>query len=176
MSYPLNGSGVSGIFANPIAIVGIYMTDVILLMAFDLIPRRINRSHPNMMGIDMLNGISGFFNTWMSLIFVILQFYWQFLEFHLVSGSPGSLSLPSLALRAVVLLAVAVRWFQRLGPPNSGEGDGSVSLRLWYQWSWLPINCMIEGIGFALLVGMYLRAGWMGATLNLAGEGTPVAK
>ena len=129
---------------------------------------------PLEMGIDMIFGISGYVNTWMSLLFVILQFYPQLVECRSMSGSPDSLSLLSLGLRAVVMLAVAVRWFQRLGPPRFGKGDARPPLMQWYEWGWLPFNYIIEGIGCALLVGMYLRAGWMGATLNIAGNETPV--
>lgn len=126
------------------------------------------------MDTDMLVGISGYVNTWMSLVFVILQFYPQLLECRSMSGSPGSLSLLSLGLRAVVMLAVAVRWLQRLGPPKFAKGDGRPPLAQWYRWGWLPFNYIIEGIGCALLVGMYLQAGWMGATSNIAGDETPV--
>lgn len=141
-----------------------------LFTAFALTQLKIERSPLNMMGIDVLIDISVFVNTRMSLVFVILQFYPQILEYYLMYGSPGSLSLHSLGLRAVVMLAIAGREFQRLVAPNGGEGARHVPLRLWYWWGWLPFSWMIEGIGCALLVGMYLRAGWMGAALNIAGE------
>ena len=175
--YPLNGIESSGIFA---AFNGIIVTISIhyllfLLITLALMLLKTNRSPPTTMGVDMLIGTSGFVNTWMSLLFGILQLFPQVLQFCSMSGSPGSLSLLSLGLRAVVMLAVAVRWFQRLFGPNSGDGDGRVSLTLWYRWGWLPFNYIIEGIGCALLVGMYLQTGWMGATLNMTGEETMVS-
>ena len=124
------------------------------------LPRlEIERSPLNKMGIDILIDISSFVNTRMSLVFGILQFYPQLIEFRLASSIPGSLSLLSLGLRAVVMLAIAGRGFQRLGAPRFGEGARRVPLRFWYQWGWLPFSYLIEGIGCALLVGMYLRAG-----------------
>ena len=174
--YPLNGIESSGIFAafNSIIVTISIHYLLFLFMTFALMLLKTNRSPPTVMGVDMLIGTSGFVNTWMSLLFVILQFFPQVLQFRSMSGSPGLLSLLSLGVRAVVMLAVSVRWFQRLGAPDFGDGNGRVSLTLWYRWGWLPFNYITEGISCALLVGWYVRAGWISVTLNIAGEETLV--
>lgn len=172
----MNGIESAGVFAAPNGVFVIITIHYLLFVSttLGLTLLKTNRSPQTIMGVDALIGASGFVNTWMSLLFVILQFFPQVTEFRLKSGSPGSLSLLSLGLRALGTLAVAVRWFQRLGTPGFEEGDKRVSLSLWYRWGWLPFNYVIEGIGCALVVGMYLWAGWTGATLNIADEETQV--
>ena len=112
-------------------------------------------------------------NTWASLVFVALQFYSQILGFRRISGSPGLLSLLSLGIRAVVTVAVAARWFRRLGPPT--WEDRYTSPTLWHQGDWPPFNYVIEGIGCAVLVGLYVRAGQMGGSVECSGRGNGFA-
>lgn len=109
--------------------------------------------------------LSATLNNLASCVLAILQFCPQSLEFRRTSGSPGSLSLLWLQLRAVAMLAVAVRWFRRFGSPRWEGLDAS--LTLWCHWGWLPVNYAIEGIGCAVLVGLYQYGGQVSAFASI---------
>lgn len=141
----------------------------ILLPAMFIAPPKPSRPET---GRGTLIDLPDIIHTWISLLFVVEQFYSQFLEFRRMSGSPGSLSLLSLGIRGWVSTAVGARWFQRFGSPT--WGSQRAPLTRWYQWGWLPINYTIDGIGCAVLVALYVRAGQVGGTLNPAGESTPL--
>src|SRR5437016_3615843 len=76
---------------------------------------------PPLMGPAIFTGFSAIVNTWVSLIFVAIQFYPQYLELRRQAGDPGALSLLTLGMQVVVLILVAVRWLQRLGGPTWGR-------------------------------------------------------
>ena len=119
-------------------------------------------------------GFTTIVNTWVGLLFVLLQFYPQFLEMKRMAGASGSLSLLSLSLQAVVFLAVAVRLLLRLGPPT--WGDQNAPLWYWYQWGELPFPYVIHAIGCAILVVAYLitrRSRDKGGDFQI-GEGRPL--
>ena len=118
------------------------------------------------MSTDIFIGFSAIINTCLSLAFTLLQFPPQSLEYRRMNSQPGSLSLFALGVRAVATSAVAARWVQRLGPPAWEDGDARPPqtwqyrlewLAMWYQWGWLPINYVVDGVGCALLVVIYLR-------------------
>jgi hypothetical protein len=113
-------------------------------------------------------------NTWVGLVFVLLQFYPQYLEMRRMSGAPGSLSLLSLALQAVIILAVAVRWLLRLGPPT--WGNQVAPLWYWYQWGELPFPYIIHAVGCAILLVAYpvTRRGREESGDFLTGEAGPL--
>lgn len=125
------------------------------------------------MGLDIFIGFSLIVNTWVSLVLVVLQFYPQYREFRRQAGDPGALSLLTLGVQAVVLILVAVRWLQRLGAPTWGRQTAPATL--WFQWGWLPLNYIVGGIGCAILLGMYLRAG-RPYQVQIAGEETPLLR
>ena len=143
-----------------------------VLFLFPAVAIALPRPSPRGFGNGVFTGFSVVFNTWIALGLVVLQFYPQYLEFKRMSGLPGSLSLLSLGLRAIVMLAVAVRWFLRLGAPT--WGCQLAPLTLWYQWGWLPINYVIYGIGCAVLVGLYLQVGLSDEAGLRVGERAPL--
>jgi hypothetical protein len=120
------------------------------------LPRASARDWGNMLFV----GFSLLVNTWIALFFVIFQFYPQYLEMRRMSGSPGSLSLLSLALQVVVIPAVATRWLLRLGRPTWQES--SVPLWYWYKWGNLPFSYILHAIGCAILLAAYLVTGRRG--------------
>lgn len=120
------------------------------------LPKASARDWGNMLFV----GFSLLVNTWVTLFFVILQFYPQYLEMRRMSGTPGSLSLLSLILQAVVILAVAIRWLLRLGRPTWEEP--SVPLWYWYKWGNLSFSYILHAIGCAILVAAYLATGRRG--------------
>lgn len=164
-AYTFTSSTPSGTSTSGTTISAIAFVHAALIL-FPTMAITLPKPSPQHLGTDIFTGFSAIVNVWMSL--ATLQFYPQYLELQRMSGSPGSLSLLSLEIRAVVTIAVAVRWFQRFGMPN--WESGYAPLTMWYQWGWLPFNYVIEGISCALLLGMYLRAGQMGGRLNVAGE------
>ena len=98
-------------------------------------------------------------------VFTLLQFYTQVQEFRRQNGGPGSLSLLSLGLQALVMALVSVRWFSRLGSPHYDPGDVdkmSLVVRLLeklpilYAWGMLAINYAVCAVGYALLVCLYV--------------------
>ena len=111
---------------------------------------------PRDWGNDIFAGFSAIFNTWICLLFVVLQFLPQFLELRRISGAPGSLSLLSLGAEAALLIKLGIRWWLRLGAPT--WANQSFPLTLWYQWRWLPFNYLIDGVGRGILLAMYLQA------------------
>jgi len=123
------------------------------------------------MNLDIFTGFSAIINTWVSLIFVALQFYPQYLELRRQAGDPGALSLLTLGMQAVVLILMAVRWLQRLGAPTWGRQAAPASY--WFQWGWLPFNYIVGGVGCAVLLGIYLRAR-RGGMVRIVGEETPL--
>ena len=70
----------------------------------------------------------------------------------------GALSLTSLAMQSVVILAVACRWFLRLGKPTWEDEREKVERSPWYWWGQLPFSCIIHGVGCAVLTGTYVSA------------------
>ena len=109
---------------------------------------------PRRMDTSIFIRFSFIFPSWLSLVFLVSQFFSQFLEFKDMSGSPGSLSLSSFGVRAVTTILVAVRWLQRLGAPT-WHPLYAAPLTMWFEWGWLPFNYVIEGTGCAILFGMY---------------------
>ena len=89
------------------------------------------RPSPEEMGVEISIGFSAMVNTWVSLVFVVIRCYPQLLEFRRMSGSPGSLSLVSLGMRAMVTMAVAVRWLQRFGPSMWEGRNASLFAGVW---------------------------------------------
>jgi hypothetical protein len=89
-----------------------------------------------------------------------------------MSGAPGALSLLSLALQAAVIIAVAVRWLLRLGPPTWGAQP--VPLWYWYKWGNLPFSYILHGIGCAVLLGVYLVVGRGGGGHDMQSEAEPL--
>lgn len=126
---------------------------------------------PHEMAADIFTGFGAIVNTWVSLVFVALQFYPQYVELRRQPGAPGALSLLALGMQALVLIAMAVRWLQRLGAPT--WGNQAAPATLWYQWGWLPANFLLNGIGCAILLWMYLSAR-RGGGVGLAGEERPL--
>ena len=123
---------------------------------------------PRDMGIGMFVGFSLVVNTWVALFCVVVQFVLQYFEMRRMDGEPGALSLVSLAMQSVVMLAVGWRWLLRLGKPTWEEGREKVKmtrwlwwelLREWYQWGFLAFNYLIHGTGCAILVGAYIVTG-----------------
>jgi hypothetical protein len=109
---------------------------------------------PREMGTAIFIGFTLIVNTWVALVFVLWQFYPQFLEMMHMSGAPGALSLLSPPLQAVVVVAVAVRWLLRLGAPT--WRDQPVPQWYWYKWGNLSFSYILHGIGCAMLLGAYL--------------------
>ena len=113
-------NGQSGYFANPTSISATAFIHAALFlfpaMAIAL-PKPSSRNCDN----DIFTGFSAIVNTWMTLVVVVMELYPQVREFRRMCGLPGALSPASLSVRAVVLLAIAVRWFMRLGAPTWGH-------------------------------------------------------
>jgi hypothetical protein len=130
------------------------------------------RPAPHHLGADIFLGFSAMFNPWVGLIFVILQFYPQYLEMQRASGAPGTLSIHWLGYQAVAIIAVAIRWQLRLGEPT--WGDQSAPQWYWYQWGGLPLRYFIHGVGSALLLVLYLVAGRGDGLLGISSEQTPL--
>ena len=127
---------------------------------------------PREMGTAIFIGFTLIVNTWVALFFVLWQFYPQYLEMRRISGAPGALSVVSLALQAVVIIAIAVRWLLRLGAPT--WGDQSVPLWYWYKWGNLPFNYILHGIGCAVLLSAYLVTWHGGGRHDLETEEAPL--
>ena len=127
---------------------------------------------PHTYGSDIFVGFSAISNTWISLLFVFFQFYPQLVEFRRMSGSPGSLSLLSLGMRAIVMVAIAVRWFLRLEAPTWRGHYAPPTM--WYQWGWLPFNYVIEAFGCVVVLGIYLGAGHVSVGSYLTPEERPL--
>ena len=159
-SYPTiarPGSLSSNRTANSVAAMAFGHATIFLFPAMIIaLPRAPARDWGNMLFV----GFSLLVNTWIALFIVIFQFYPQYLEMRRMSGSPGSLSLLFLALQAVVILAVAIRWLLRLGPPTWEEP--SVPLWYWYKWGNLPFSYILHAIGCAILLAAYLVTGRRG--------------
>lgn len=93
------------------------------------------------------------FQIWFQLFFLLAQFVPQVFEIRRLGGNPGVLSLKLLALRAVVEVAVGVRWLQRL---NHLTREGRYSWTSFYKWGYESWDFFIEGVGLLLLIGLYL--------------------
>lgn len=93
------------------------------------------------------------FQIWFQLFFLIAQFVPQIFEIGRLGGDPGVLSLKLLALRAVVEVAIGVRWLQRLHHPT---WNSTSSWRYIYKWGYESWDFLIEGTGLLLLVVLYL--------------------
>lgn len=119
---------------------------------------------PHHMGVDLFTGFSVIVNTWVSLAFVALKFHPQYVELRRQVGTPGALSLLALGLQRLVLVMMATWWLQRLGAPT--WEDQVPPPTSWYQWGWLPMNYLLNGIGCAILLGMSLRTGRGGVRLT----------
>ncbi|KAF2832442.1 hypothetical protein CC86DRAFT_377606 [Ophiobolus disseminans] len=120
---------------------------------------------------DIFTGFSAIVNTWVSSLFVILQFYPQYLELQRSHGDPGVLSLLALCMQGVVFVLLGVRWLQRLGA--STWGGQSAPLSMWFQWGWLPFNYFVGALGEVALLVLYSRARRPRGSLQ-AGEETPL--
>jgi hypothetical protein len=127
---------------------------------------------PHDWGIDIFSGLSVIVNIPVSLIFIAVQFYPQILELRRSNGSPGALSLLSLGIRAVAALALALRWLQRLGQPTWPSGYGT--LTLWLRWGWQSFNYQVDGIGCAILLGLYAATRYQTAYSGSIDEQAPV--
>jgi hypothetical protein len=120
------------------------------------------------MGKGIFVGFTLIVNTWVALFLVLFQFYPQYLEMRRMFGAPGALSLLSLALQAVVIFIVAVRWLLRLGAPT--WGDQSAPLWYWYQWGNLPFSYILHALGCAVLLAAYLVTRHGGGGHDVASE------
>lgn len=153
--YPSN-SKMSG---TTIATITILHAAIFLLSAMLI---ALPKPSPRNMGIGIFIGFSLVVNTWVALACVLLQFVPQYFEMRRMDGESGALSLASLALQAVVMLALARRWLLRLGEAPSELGLRKMPWQLWwdwsrewYQWGQLPFSCFVYGFGCAVLVGAY---------------------
>ena len=165
------GNGRSGYFASSTSISATAFIHAALFLfpaVAIALPKPSSRNWDN----DIFTGFSAIVNTWMALVFVVMELYPQVLEFRRNSGLPGALSPASLSVRAVVLLGVAIRWFMRLGAPTWGHQPAPVTLL--FQWGWVSINYIIESVVCMILVVMYLRAGRLNEGWNRASEETPL--
>jgi hypothetical protein len=97
----------------------------------------------------------------------LLQFYAQIKELRRQNSKPGSLSLLSLGLQALVVALVSARWFVRLGLPHYDPGDVDKmplvvrlleTLPILYAWGMLAINYAACAIGYTLLICCYAFA------------------
>jgi hypothetical protein len=97
--------------------------------------------------------------------FIFLQFCAQVQEFRRQNREPGSLSILSLGLQALVMALVSIRWFARLGSPRYDRGGVDkipLAVRLWdtmqilYAWGMLAINYAVCTVGYALLICCYV--------------------
>ena len=135
---------------------------------------------PRNMGSDILVGLFVIVNTRLVLFCVLLQYPLQYLELRRMSGAPGALSLVSLGLQAVVILAVAVRWLLRLGAPTWEDQSAPLQhwfqwvslLWCWYQWGALALNYILHGVGCATLLALYLVASRGGRRQDMVSEET----
>ena len=114
----------------------------------------LSKPPPHQFGTDILIALTTMTNRFAAPLFVVLQFYPQYLERRRSEGEPGCLSLLSLGLQSVVLAAVAFRWLLRLGEPTWSRH--SAPLWLWYQWRELPFNYILHAVGCAVLLSAYL--------------------
>lgn len=128
-AYTFTSSTSSGTSTSGTTISAIAFVHAALIL-FPTMAITLPKLSPQHLGTDIFTGFSAIVNIWISLALVTLQFYPQHLELQRTSGSPGSLSLLSLEIRAVVTIAVAVRWFQRFGMPN--WESGYAPLTMWY--------------------------------------------
>ena len=124
---------------------------------------------PRDMGIETFTGFSVIGNTWVSLVFGVPQLVPQYLEYRRFGGSLSTLSVPSLAMRAVLSAVLAVRWLQRLGRPTWGRG--MVPVTMWYQWGWLEFNQLFGCVGYVVLMWMYVGKR---SAVGGGGERTPL--
>lgn len=108
---------------------------------------------PHEMGRDIFIGLCGMLNHWLVPLFLLLQFYAQFLELRRSAGRPGALSLLFVGLELLVSTSMALRWFLRLRAPAWGNVPAPLSL--WYQWGELPINLILHAIGCLVLLIFY---------------------
>jgi hypothetical protein len=109
---------------------------------------------PPSFGQDMFTGFNAVLNTWVSLLFVILQFYPQISKYRRLEGDPGVLSLLSTGMQAIVLLLLAIRWQLRLG--HITWGNRVTPAIYWYQWGWLPFKYVIHSVGCLILLALYM--------------------
>ena len=142
------------------------------LFLFPAIAIALPKPSPREFGTDIFIGFSVMVNTWVALVFVILQFYPQYLEMREMSGAPEALSLLSLGLQALVIIAVAARWLLRLGAPT--WEDQFAPLWYWYEWGELPFSYILHGVGCVILLAAYLIAGREDGVLGTASEETPL--
>ena len=169
-TYPTSSRS-PGLFASRTSIAAITLVHAALVL-FPAIVYALPKPSPRDFGSDIFIGFSVMVNTWVALVFVILQFYPQYLEMRQKSGAPEALSLLSLGLQAPVIIAVAVRWLLRLGAPT--WEDQFAPLWYWYQWGALPFSYILHGVGCAILLTAYLIAGREDGVLGTASEETPL--
>jgi uncharacterized membrane protein YidH (DUF202 family) len=127
------------------------------LFLFPAVAIALPTASSNSWGNSLFTGFSIVFNTWLALFLAVLQFWPQFLEYRRRSGAPGVLSLLMLGIQAIVLIVLAGRWLQRLGPTT--WGSQLVPFWYWFQWGWLPFIYLIYGIVYACLLALYLLDG-----------------
>jgi hypothetical protein len=127
------------------------------LFLFPAIFITLPKPSPHELGTGLLVGFTTIANTWAGFVFVLLQFIPQYLEMRRVSAIPGSLSPLSLALQAVIILAIAIRWLLRLGPKT--WGNQAALLWYWYQWGVLPSTYIIHAVGCAIWLALYSVTG-----------------
>jgi len=127
---------------------------------------------------DVPTALIGMADQIVAPISMLLQFYAQFCEFRHQHGTPGCLSVFSLALQAVAMALVSLRWFVRLGTPRYDRGDvDKMSLveRLWdalpivYAWGMLAINYATCALRNVFLFCCY-AVSWHGEKMAMDGE------
>lgn len=101
-------------------------------------------------------GLIGMANRVVAPVFVFLRFHAQSQGFHRQNREPGSLSIHSLGLQALVMALVSIRWFIRLGWPHHDRGDVDKmpvivrvldTLQILYAWGVLAINYALCAVG-----------------------------
>lgn len=109
-----------------------------------------------------------------------LQFFAQWWEMNAQNGAPGALSLLSIALQVLTMVALGIRWFLRLGHPPWGYrplwGYRSAPLYIWYQWGFTAINYLLHAVGCAFLLACYLYAARGRVEHGNSGEQVPLLR
>lgn len=120
---------------------------------------------PPSWNIGIPTALIGMANRFVAPVFIFLQFYVQVQEFRRQNREPGTLSLLSLVLQALVLAFVSVRCFIRLGSPHYDRGDVDKmplvvhlldTLQILYACGTLAINYAVCAVGYTLLICCYV--------------------
>jgi hypothetical protein len=118
------------------------------------------RPSAHTISVNLWIGFFGIFGKWAGLFFDMIQFYPQHLQILERDGSPGAVSLLSLALQSLVLGILASRWLLRLGQPT--WENTLMPIDLWsdfvafsLQWGQIPVLYMIHAVGNLLLLCSY---------------------